>query len=238
MCTLNKEIDRNLNVKTEMTIITINSVPIWRPIRLRLKLVLVAGNRRLATDPLQLALDVVRNMRVHFVIFGLIIVDHTFGSRRFTTREGRLEVASVANGAAGGGAADAGSSAAPTASGSGEDVVEVVGCGGKWRSGGLWETAVNSVVVRTGTCIGDRIWKESLPSVMDDLGDETRPPTLMGGSKTSTCVSVEELVEPHIVFPVLVKIEQVGVVVDCAASFVVPRKQMLHSVLKLLCNLS
>lgn len=91
-------------------------------------------------------------MGVHITVpvLVIIVVDSALGSRRFATREGRLEVASVADGAAGRRATDAGSSAAAGAGGPAEDVVEIVGCGSEGGAGRLWEAAVDSGAVRTG----------------------------------------------------------------------------------------
>lgn len=73
---------------------------------------------------------------------------------------------------------------------------------------------------------------------MDDLGDETSPTALVGSSETAAGIAVKEFVEPEVVLPVLIKVEQIGVRVDGTAALVIAGEEMLHPVLKLLGDLA
>lgn len=73
-----------------------------------------------------------------------------------------------------------------------------------------------------------------LPSVVNDLCNQTSPAALVGGTQAAAGIAVEELVEPEVILPVLVKVEEVRLGIDGAAALVVAGKEMLHSVLKLL----
>ena len=63
--------------------------------------------------------------------------------------------------------------------------------------------------------------------VVDDLGDQTGPAALVGCAETAACVAVEELVEPEVVFPVFVEVEEVGAGVHGATAFVVAYSAMV-----------
>lgn len=76
------------------------------------------------------------------------------------------------------------------------------------------------------------------PSVLDDLGDKTSPAALVGSTKTAAGIAVKELVEPEVVLPMLVKVEEIGVRIDGTTAFVVAGEEMLHAVLKLLGDLA
>jgi len=73
---------------------------------------------------------------------------------------------------------------------------------------------------------------------MDDLRNETSPAALVGSTETATGIAVEELVEPEVVFPVLVKVKEIGTPIDGTTALVVAGKEMLHPVLKLLGDLA
>lgn len=69
---------------------------------------------------------------------------------------------------------------------------------------------------------------------MNDLCNQPGPTTLVRCAETTARVAVEELVEPQVILPVLIEIEQIGMAVDSPAPFVISCKQMLHSVLEFL----
>lgn len=73
---------------------------------------------------------------------------------------------------------------------------------------------------------------------MDDLCNQACPATLVRGTETTAGITVEELVEPEVILPVLVKVEQVRLGIDGATALVVAGKEMLHPVLEFLGNMA
>lgn len=73
----------------------------------------------------------------------------------------------------------------------------------------MWEAAVNSAEKVRGVGMEYQDKRINLPGIVDDLGDETCPSALVGRSQSTSGVSIEELVEPHVVLPVLVEIEEI-----------------------------
>ena len=137
---------------------------------------------------------------------------------------GRAVEGVVADGAGCGGAAEAaaagtgesGSAGCGRAGGfaaevaSGESVVEVVGCGGGGGAGRLREATIDanihtiSISSVRDLIDGQSMLECSLPSVKYHLRNQATPAALMGGTESATTVSVEEFVEPQVVFPVRV----------------------------------
>ena len=74
--------------------------------------------------------------------------------------------------------------------------------------------------------------------IVDHLGHQTGPTTLMAGTETSAAVAVEELVKPQVVLPVRVKVEHVVAVVDGTSSVIATSHKMLKTVLNLFGNMS
>lgn len=72
---------------------------------------------------------------------------------------------------------------------------------------------------------------QDLPCVMNQPSNKTGPSGLMSSTETPSCVAVKELVEPKVVFPVLIVIKAIISSVDAASSVVISGKEMLQSVL-------
>lgn len=79
---------------------------------------------------------------------------------------------------------------------------------------------------------------EDLPGIVNHSSDQARPTTLVGSTESSATITIEELVEPKVVLPVLIKIETVVAAVDATSAIVGAGKQMLETMLDLLCNLA
>lgn len=60
----------------------------------------------------------------------------------------------------------------------------------------------------------------------------------MGGAQSTSCIAVEELVEPQIILPMRIEIHHVIAIVDSSATVVVPRHEMLKTVLNLFGNVA
>lgn len=73
---------------------------------------------------------------------------------------------------------------------------------------------------------------------MNHSGDESGPSTLVSGTKSTASISVKELMEPHVVLPMLVEIETVITVVDTSSSIVSSSEKMLKAMLDLLRDLA
>lgn len=69
---------------------------------------------------------------------------------------------------------------------------------------------------------------------MDDLCNEARPTALMGGTEAAACIAIEELVEPEVILPVLIEVEEIRLGIDGSTALVVAGEEMLHSVLEFL----
>lgn len=73
---------------------------------------------------------------------------------------------------------------------------------------------------------------QDLPCVMNQPSNETGPSGLVSSAETPTGVAVKELVEPKVVFPVLVVVEAIISSVDAAPSVVITGKEVLQSMLE------
>lgn len=69
---------------------------------------------------------------------------------------------------------------------------------------------------------------------MNHPSNEPGPPTLVRGAQSPTIIAVKELVEPEIVLPVLVKVQQVATPVDATATIISASEQVLQPMLDLL----
>lgn len=69
---------------------------------------------------------------------------------------------------------------------------------------------------------------------MNQTRDQTRPAALMASSQAPACVAIEELVEPKVVLPMRIEIEQVITGIDAPPAILVPGHQMLQPVLDFL----
>jgi hypothetical protein len=67
---------------------------------------------------------------------------------------------------------------------------------------------------------------------MNQSSNETGPSSLVSSTETPTGVAVKELVEPKVVFPVLIIVEAIISCVDAAPSVVIAGKEMLQSMLE------
>src|SRR5687767_11043943 len=76
--------------------------------------------------------------------------------------------------------------------------------------------------------------KVDSPRVVNHAGNEPRPATLVRGAQAAARVAVKELVEPEVVLPVLIIVEQVVAAVAAPAPIRVARKHVLQAVLDLL----
>lgn len=66
-----------------------------------------------------------------------------------------------------------------------------------------------------------------LPGIMYHFSDQTGPTALMGGTKSAARISIEELVEPQVVFPMRVEVQPVVAVVDSSPAVVASSEHML-----------
>lgn len=71
-------------------------------------------------------------------------------------------------------------------------------------------------------------------SVVDQLGDQTGPTSLMGRTHTLAGIAVEELVEPNQIFPVLVLVEPLVLAVAGTVAVIVLGEDVLETMLKFL----
>lgn len=88
-------------------------------------------------------------------------------------------------------------------------------CLGTRGSGSLGQTAVDT-------------------SVVDQFGDQTGPTSLMGSAHTLTGVTVEELMEPNQILPVLILVESLVLAVASTVAIVILGEDVLETMLKLL----
>lgn len=75
--------------------------------------------------------------------------------------------------------------------------------------------------------------QEYIPSIMDHPGDQSSPTTLVGSAEATTAVSVEEFVEPHVVFPILIEIKTIVPSIDATSPIIRSGKEMLKTMLDL-----
>ena len=73
---------------------------------------------------------------------------------------------------------------------------------------------------------------------MNHLRNQSGPAALMCRSQATAGITIEELVVPHVVFPVRVKVQHFVAVVDGSSTVITTSKQMLKTMLNLLCDVT
>lgn len=73
---------------------------------------------------------------------------------------------------------------------------------------------------------------------MYDLAQEPRPSSLVAGSESTACISVEELVEEDVIFPMWIVIQHIVTIIDGSPAVISPREEMLKPVLDFLRNVA
>lgn len=76
--------------------------------------------------------------------------------------------------------------------------------------------------------------KRNVPSIVNHLCNQARPPALMCRAEPSAGIAVEKLVKPQVIPPVGVEIQGIVAAVDAPAAVVVALEQVLQAVLDLL----
>lgn len=67
----------------------------------------------------------------------------------------------------------------------------------------------------------------NIPCIVDHLGYQSSPATLMAGTKTAAGVAIEELVEPNIVLPVGVIVKHFVAGMDGSLARIIANHEML-----------
>lgn len=73
---------------------------------------------------------------------------------------------------------------------------------------------------------------------MDHLCDQASPSALMARAEAPASVGIKKLIEPDIIFPVLIEVEQVFTVIDCSSPIISSDEKVLQPMLDFLRNMT